>query len=280
MSVPFQAMRGLSNVPWFSTLVGLRQVAFSGSVIATPTASATPHVKGAWAQLIASTSEEFALLVVRADNVGVAATETSMLLDVGIGAAGSESPIMENLAVGGASAASSLSGGLTMPLPVRIPSGSRLSCRVQALIPSDTCAVTISAAVMPARQTLPEAVDVMGSDTATSRGTAFSGALGSWVQITASTSRRYRGIYLVPSVIGTDIASFTDDLEIGVGPAGSEVEVGRVYVDYRNTEQVFHASTYWYAPIACDIPAGSRLVVRNPRSVNPERYGVCLIGIP
>jgi hypothetical protein len=273
-------MRGLSNVPWFSTLVGLRQIAFSGSVIATPTASATPHVKGAWAQLIASTSEEFGLLMVRAENVGVAATETSMLLDVGIGAAGSESPIMENLAVGGASVGSGLSGGLTMPLPVRIPSGSRLSCRVQALIPSDTCTVTISAAVMSARQTLPESVDVIGTDTATSRGTAFSGSVGAWTQIAASTSRRYRGVYLVPSVIGTDILSFTRALEIAVGPAGSEAEVGRVYCDFRNTEAVFHASTYFYAPIACDIPAGSRLSVRTPVSANPDRYGVSLIGIP
>jgi hypothetical protein len=167
-----------------------------------------------------------------------------------------------------------------MPLPVRIPSGSRLSCRVQALIPSDTCTVTISAAVMSARQTLPTAVDVIGTNTATSRGTAFSGSVGAWTQIAASTSRRYRGIYLVPSVIGTDIVSFTDDLEIAVGPAGGEVEVGRVYCDFRNTETVFHANTYWYAPIACDIPSGSRLSVKTPVSANPNRYGVCLIGIP
>jgi hypothetical protein len=279
MSV-YQAMRGLSNVPWFYPLANMRPIAtpFFGSAAAT--ASATAHTKGAWAQLIASTAAEAGLMMIRAESVSTAATETSMLLDIGVGASGSETPIMENLAIGGASASSSASNGLLAPLPVRIPSGSRVSCRIQALIPSDTCTVSATLFAVNARQMLPTSVDVIGTDTATSRGTAFAGALNAWTQITASTSQRYRALFAVPSVIGTDIISFNRDLEIAIGPAGSEVEIGRVYVDFRNTESVFHDSRFFYAPIACDIPAGSRLSVRTPVSANPDRYGVCLVGIP
>ena len=278
MTAPFQAMRGLSNVPWFSTLTNFRPI--TPVYTATPTASATPHTKGAWSQLTASTSADAGLLLIRAEAVATTATETSMLLDVGIGAAGSETPIMENLAIGGASSASGLALGVIMPLPVRIASGSRLSCRIQALIGSDTVNVSATPFALNARQMLPTTVDVIGTSTTTSRGTAFSGSFGTWTEITASTSQRYRAILLSPSVIGTDIVSFTRDLEIAVGAVGSEVEIGRVYVDYRNTESVFHAATFFYAPIACDIPAGSRLSVKTPVTANPDRYGVCLIGVP
>lgn len=279
MSV-YQAMRGLANVPWFYPLAGMRPLGTQFLALATAAASATAHTKGTWTQLIASTSAESGLLMVRADGVSTAATETSMLLDIGVGASGSETPIMENLAIGGASVSSGASNGLLAPLPVRIPSGSRVSCRIQALIPSDTCTVSASLFAMNAQQMLPTSVDVIGTDTATSRGTAFSGASGSWTQITASTSQRYRALFAVPSVIGTDIVSFNTALEIAVGAAGSEVEVGRVYVDYRNTESVFHVSRVFYAPIACDIAAGSRLSVKTPVSADPDRYGVCLIGVP
>lgn len=278
MSAPFQAMRGLSNVPWFFNLRNMRHS--NPQYVAVPTASATPHQKGAWTQVVESTPEDSGVLFVIASGVAVAATETSMLLDVAVGAAGSEVAVIENLAVGGASVRSGGANGVVAPLPVRTPAGSRISCRIQSLIASDTCTVNVTLSAVAALQMLPTSVDVIGTDTANSRGTPFSGAVGSWTEITASTARRYRGILLVPSVIGTDIVSFTDDMEIAVGAAGSEIELGRVFVDFRNTESVFNTTNFLYAPIACDIPAGSRLVVKTPVSANPERYGVCLIGIP
>jgi hypothetical protein len=276
MSV-FQAMRGLANVPWFFPFAEMRPL--GAPVGATATASATPHTKGAWAQLVASTSEEVALVVVRAVSVGTAATETSMLIDIGVGASGSEAAIMENLAIGGASAGNA-NEFLMFMLPVRIAAGIRISCRVQALIASDTCSVTMGLSSVRARQTLPTSVDVIGTSTADSRGTAFAGSLGDWTQITASTAQRYRAIWLVPSVIGTDIISTNTNMEIAVGAAGSEVEIGRVFCTYANSEIVGHSTRMLNVPIACDIPAGSRLSVKTPVSANPERYGVCLIGIP
>ena len=278
MSAPFQAMRGMANLPWFSPFTNMRPLPPVYTTI--PTASATSHTKGAWAQIVSPTSEEVGFLFLRVSDVATSATETSMLFDIGIGAAGSETAIMENVAVGGAAVTSGGSHGIILPLPVRVPSGSRLSCRIQSLISSDTCTLQTCLIVVPARQMLPASVDVIGTNTANSRGTAFSGTTNTWVEITASTSRRYRGIFLVPSIIGTDITSIAGALRLGVGAAGSETELGRVYVDWRNTEWVFHAPTVFYAPIACDVPAGSRLVVANPGLTNPDRYGVCLIGIP
>jgi len=278
LTAPFQAMRGLSNVPWFFNLRSFRHS--NPQYVALPTASATPHVKGSWTQVVASTPEDSGVLFLIASGVAVAATETSMLLDIAVGAAGSEVAVIENLAVGGAAVRAGGVNGVVAPMPVRTPAGSRISCRIQSLIASDTCTVNVTLSSVPGLQMLPTSVDTIGTNTANSRATPFAGSVGSWTEITASTTRRYRGIFLVPSVIGTDIASFTDDLEIAVGAAGSEVELGRVFADFRNTESVFHTTNFLYAPIACDIPAGSRLAVKTPVSANPERYGVCLIGIP
>jgi hypothetical protein len=280
MTVSYQAMRGLANVPWYWAFTQADIVNFNDSAT-TVTASATSHTKGAWAQLIASTSDESSLLFLRVDNVGVAATETSMLLDVAVGASGSEVAIASDIAIGGASLGSLIAAGVILPLPVRIASGSRISARVQSLISSDNCTIRFSILKFSARQMLPTAVDVLGADTATSRGTAFSGASGSWTQVTASTAQRYRAMWLVPSAIGTNMTDATTTLEIGFGAAGSEVSIGKQRVRYTVNETAFHESTAAPAyPIACDIPAGSRVAVKHAFPSNPDRYGVCVIGIP
>jgi hypothetical protein len=281
MTVSYQAMRGLANVPWYWALSQYEVLHFTTNDAATTlTSSATAHTKGAWTQLLASTSAESSLLLARALAVSTLATETSMLLDLAVGASGSETPIAQNIAVGGASAGSNIGLGLAIPLPVYIPSGARLSARIQSLIPSDTCIIRFAVHRIGALQMLSSDVDVMGADTATSRGTALSGASGSWVQVTSSTSRRYRAVYVVPSAIGTDMANLGALIEVGFGAAGSEVSVSKQRVVYSASELVDNLPSILNVPLPCDIPAGSRLAVRHNIGANPDRYGVCVIGIP
>lgn len=284
MTAPFQAMRGLSNIPWFSTLRSLDPFT-SGSSFTTVTASATPHTKGAWTQLVASTAAETAIIALTVTDIQAVATETSTLIDVATGAAGSEVAIAENIAVGGAAVPGTgvarIFLGCVLPLPIRVSAGTRLSVRIQGVVASQQCRVVHALLTLPGRQTLPTSVDVLGTSTANSRGTALSGASGSWTEITASTARRYRALYAVPSVIGTDILSVAVALETGVGAAGSEVVLGRQLVQFLSSEGVGNfANVGMNLPFACDVAAGSRLAVRHDIAANPGRYGVCLIGVP
>lgn len=284
MTAPFQAMRGLSNIPWFSTLRNLDPFT-SGATFTSVTASATPHTKGAWTQLVASTSAETAIIALTVTDIQAGATETSVLIDVATGAAGSEVAIAENIAVGGAAipstAVARVLPGVVLPLPIRVSSGTRLSVRIQGAVASQACRVVHALLTLPGRQTLPTSVDVIGTSTANSRGTALSGASGSWTEVTASTARRYRALYAVPSVIGTDILTITAALETGVGAAGSEVVLGRQLVQFLNAEACStFANIGMNLPFACDVAAGSRLAVRHDIAANPGRYGVCLIGVP
>lgn len=281
MSVSYQAMRGLANLPWFYSLGGLEllhtnNLDTSANAV-TVTSSATIHTKGSWAELVASTAGESGLLTLHFSGVGTSATETSMLVDVGVGASGSESIIAENIAVGGASAAAN---GILVCLPVRIASGSRIACRIQALIASDTVAVRYGVYKTTAMQVLPSTVDVIGTDTATSRGTAMSGVSGTWVQATASTSRRYRAVYLVPSIVGTNLNTTRIIYDVGFGASGSEVKLGTTAVQAVSTEDVRTYPHLINLPIACDVPAGSRLAVRHDLATGPSGYSVCLVGIP
>jgi hypothetical protein len=70
-------------------------------------------------------------------------------------------------------------------------------------------------------------------------------------------------------------------LEIGFGAAGSEATVGKVRFA-SNLNEAIGNSPVWSAhvPIACDIPAGSRIAVKHNLASNPGNYGFCVIGVP
>lgn len=101
-------------------------------------------------------------------------------------------------------------------------------------------------------QVLPEAV---GYVAASSRGTSVSsgsaGALGAWVQLTASLPQDCTGFY----VCTINVNSEQFKLEIGVGAAGSEVSLGELTVSLNGT-YINH-----FVPIP--LSAGSRVVARN-----------------
>jgi hypothetical protein len=68
------------------TAVGVDTSTSAGSV--TATASATPHTKGSWVEVVASTAttSQSVILSLR-DQIAANGADTSVLLDVGIGAA-------------------------------------------------------------------------------------------------------------------------------------------------------------------------------------------------
>lgn len=283
MSLPdlYPPMRGIANLPWYTLLGGLRHSSANSLISGTAlTASATIHTKGAWAQVIASTADECVLMAVNVGAIRILNTETSTLLDLATGASGSEVAFAENIAVGGASPGNTFDIGTVMLLPIRIPASTRIAARIQGLRASQTANVVMQLYSGPAPYLLPTKLDVLGTSTATSRGTAMSGASGSYVEITASTARRYRAICIVPSVPTSNITTArVVTYTVGRGTAGSEIALGGVPVFYDTLERC-SVHPLGISTIACDVPAGSRLAVSHNLPNNPGEFSCCLIGVP
>lgn len=247
----------------------------------TLTADTTAHTKGAWTQIIASTSANASLLLLNIGSIATTATNTASLVDIATGASGSETAVISNIAVGGAAIIGSNITGCCVAIPLKIPSGTRLSARMQSVVTGGKTGV-LACAILDAGDysTAPTSVDVIGSDTATSQGVSFSGSSGSWTEAIASTSQAYRAVAAVFSMHSNDIATFnTTTMEIGVGASGSEVSFGSTRVLYQNSESAALADPFislW----GRNIPAGSRLAVKHNLTANPGRYGFTLIGIP
>ena len=256
------------DILWYQGSGGV----LNDSAAATITASATAHTKGAWTQIIASTSANSSYIHVDTSGVGATGVNTAMLLDIATGASGSETAIVSNIAIGAAT-------GVELSFPFKLASGTRLSARIQAVVTSDTASVRVSTINAGDYDASPTSVDVIGGDTATSEGIRFSGASGTWVQATASTSRAYRAVAIVLSGHDATLGNVTGNYGVGVGASGSEVEFGTCRHGFTANENSSTAPPYLHL-FGRSIPSGSRLAVKHPISANPERYGFNLIGIP
>jgi hypothetical protein len=264
------------NVDWFEAAYTL----VNSSAEVSLTANTSAHTKGSYSELIASTSANAGLLVLMVQDISAASTNTATLIDIATGASGSETDIIGNLAVGGAVTTTGPTG-VAVSVPLKIPSGTRISARIQSVV---TGGKTATAQVFlfdvgGDYATAPTSVDVIGGNTANSQGISFSGASGTWVQATASTSQAYRAVAIVPSTHNINIASISPQLEIGVGGAGSEQVFGLTVASYLNNE-VVQSSPPYLSLFGRNIPSGSRLAVRHNIAANPDRYGFTLIGIP
>jgi len=238
-------------------------------------ASATAHTKGSWVQLIASTSANASAIYVEA-NVSNTSADTSCLLDIGTGASGSETALISNIAVGGSRTSTSI-GAYNFNVPIQVPSGTRISARIQHITGSSTANVLVEARDYGDYAQSPTSVDVIGTDTATSTGTDFSAA-NTYVQLTSSTSRAYRAFVMLPNLSANSAALVRTTLTLAKGASGSEVEIGARYYDYGNAESI-HMVDDPLVPAA--VPSGTRLAVKIQGPLaNFANYGVCLIAIP
>ena len=239
----------------------------------TVTANTSSHTKGAWSQLVASTSANASLLYFTVSGVSTTASNTATLLDLATGASGSEVAFAENIAIGS-------SNGLDFVIPCKVASGTRIAARIQSVVTGGkTATVTMYVIDAGNYDATPTSVDIIGTSTANSQGTSFSGASGTWVQAIASTTRAYRAIGLVPSAHNAVMANLTVTCEVGVGAAGSEVKFGELSHGYTLAEASF--SNFGVLRLfGRNIPSGSRLAVRHNIATGPSNYGFCLIGIP
>lgn len=282
--------RALQGVPTYLARLGMKFLALNnnGSFIA---ASATANTPGTWVQVflnnsIAASDSICCLHVQAIGNNQVTGTDNSMLLDIGTGAAGAEVVVADGIAVGGGS--NSAGFGPAFNLPIRIPGATRVAVRTRSavggriLVLQNLWASGRIANDVFADQ-LPLTVDVLGTTAATSTGTPMSGANGSWTQITASTTKEYQALVLVPSgpasISGAAATNFV--LTLGTGAAGQEVELAYSSGFYNSTGSIFPYQLPSVGSVYGGlIPVGTRIAVRHNQAANPERLCACVIGVP
>lgn len=92
------------------------------------------NTKGSWVEIIASTAFDYREMIVavgNSDDFGKGSND-SVLVDVGVGAAGSEEVILPDMLFGQGTTLDGLSPPSVGPVPIHVPSGSRLAARAQS----------------------------------------------------------------------------------------------------------------------------------------------------
>lgn len=253
------------------------------------TSSATANTKGSWSQLSASTSFEASAILL---HISTQFIDTRYLIDIGIGAAGSEQVIIPNLLVG-------ISTGVCFDicLPISVPAGSRLAARCQDNFGSSVAYVSGSIFAggfmgMPSFASMTD----YGTSTSTSGGTtvdagATANTKGSYTQIAASTTYAHKGLVIAAMrpTPGTNVtADYFQLADLAIGASGSEqillnnlrfvcstVTGGTA----ANTASRGTLLPNYVPPLLCDIPAGSRIAMRQQSSSTNTTDRTCAYAV-
>lgn len=247
------------------TLPALYTVSYvqrSGGVVSytTVTADTTSHTKGAWTEIVPAAAYSFdvGMVVVRIQNVSASATNTAMLIDIGVGAASSEQVLLPNILAGG-------NGSSPYWFPIFVPGGTRISARCQAAVAGgDTASVNVDLYGGPGVASHPlvyYAAENCGADTATSDGVTLT--VGSWVQLKSATD--YDAVAAVPMfAVGGTVAGANNTINVGIGASSSEqVLIDKVKISTNTSEAVSDATPTGLLPMDFRIPAGTRVAMNR-----------------
>lgn len=247
------------------------------------TGAGTANTKGAYSagEIFSSTTYDTYLVVLGLYNTSGTNTNTSALLDIGIGASGSESTIISNLLVGWRPGVT-VGGPTVFYLPIFIPAGSRVAGRVQGAQTSKVVRVAMwlyqGASQVPWRSYI--GMDDYGVDTATSCGTSHTpgntGAESAWASVGSTTSRNYDALFFLPQgLAGVDTAmlSSTQHWEIGYG----STTFCEYWEQSTTSEQTIGPVPGF--PIPCSVPSGTQLQVRAEASATAEARDVAIYGL-
>ena len=273
---------------WPASLPDGGSNAFSSAV--TPSSGGSAHTKGSWVEVTAATAADvYRVAMMHADSQS-SGTDTSGLLDIGVGAAGSEVVVVPNLAVGWAGTVATTQRP-TWDLPLFIPKGTRVAVRWQSARTSQALNTywTLYGPTSATRATPRPApfTWAYGPDTSTSRGVtlvpAAANAKGSWVQLTAATDGPIAGLAIGVQGNGlTAMSPGTVLVDIAAGAAGSEVVVvPNLQFLTSNIEWVGRQHLLTTYPV--DIPAGVRLAARcsnSGGSTSPYYVDASVCAIP
>jgi hypothetical protein len=231
--------------------------------------SATPNVKGSWAEIVAATAHD-------ADGLLLVVTQSSSaalshLLDFGVGGAGSETVILPDWLV-------SIGARMTAytTIPIDLPAGSRIAARCQGSGVSNQLqvrAMTLRGGLLstpPAGQVIAIGVNSADSGGQVIDPGATTNTYGAWTELTASTTvdivavRVCLGMRENAGPVGSVPAYYVD---LGVGAAASEQSLIEALPFSMTASGDFGAGgPHFWLPVS--IPAGSRIAARARAGTN------------
>jgi hypothetical protein len=190
------------------------------------------------------------------------------LVDIGIGAGGSEVVIASNLLFVYDTGSADNVG--YYDLPIQLPAGTQLSARIQTAGTSGTVNVAIQAIYSGLHTQSFQGADMLGvtlasTTLATVTRPAGNNVKGAWLQYTASSARRYRGMAQAYGLSGGSTQLRL--IDVGIGAAASEQVVIADVSGWQNTGGDIHAPINTYVVFPCDIPAGTRIAARVQQDV-------------
>lgn len=257
----------------FSTLGGVSKAECEGYVTAsteltTVTASASTNTKGAWTELVASSSYNTDGIYITISPGVSGASACSCLLDIGVGAAASEVVRIPNLLT------SRNTGNDTdrFFFPIHIPSGTRISARLQSTTGSEVRYVGLNlspSAMLPT--TGLQRVTAYGDNTADSGGTSASAGTTAntevIVEIDASIANPIKAASIQAGLGGDTFVSIGRHMvTLYRGASGSEKELGCWYFEADTNNEYLNPTPTPTFP--CDVPAGERLSVGVQSNLN------------
>lgn len=233
----------------------------------TITGSSTANVKGAWTELIASTGADAEGIWVAISGVVVSATDTRLLLDIGTGAVAAEVVVVPNI-VGG-NAAQNVGRGQSYFFVVAIPSGSRVSARLQGAITSETAEVVVWLEESIQHLDGASAVEAVGASTADSGGvsvTAGANAFGPWTNM--GTIGADRNLFM-PALDGdgsTNMPFLSGDMLVEMGHGTNAPDAGGTAIDATYSVSAAGAEDIFGItpphPVFADLASGETLWAR------------------
>ena len=225
------------------------------------TAAASLHTKGAFVELIASTTIECGFLTVFINGGSVA---SNYLVDIALGPA-TERVIIANLLIAPSHA---IQAGYAYQFPISIPAGTRISARCQQDKGAVSATIDVSLILSdPSISSFPafQRVETFGAiTTPTTEGTTLDpGATpnvkpATYTTLVAATAHAYRWLTLG---FGRDAVTTTASrrwlLDIALGASSSErIIMADIQVDYEATADMPAPLTF---ALPVSIPAGSRI---------------------
>lgn len=248
----------------------------------TLTASATPHALGSKSVIVASTTYDARMVVIRFHGTSTSATVTDALANLYIGGAGVEQVLIANMLCGWAQIISSTGPGIGYAFPIRIPRGSRLTMDLRALIASEQVYAMVSLIGGDADWGLPVGVGVetLGADTSLSRGTQVTPgttAEGAWTSI-GTTTRRWR--YVVGMQVGNaDVTQNVSVMALDIG-TGSALIPALENFTFTNTSGEIVVPDNMDPGRWCQIESGTALQARlQGHTSDTENHSVVLYGV-
>lgn len=224
------------------------------------------NTKGSWTELLASSSIDFSAVMLTS-RLSTADADAPFLMDLAIGSAGNEEVFAENLYMSG-SINRILYG---WDLPVYIPSGSRVSGRVQCTVAARTVTMgCVGVGSTFASNPPSSSVKSFGANTTTTFGVTLdpggtADVKGAWAEVEATTSDTIRGIFVsVGNNKNTATANSGNLIDIGVGSSGNEEIIIPDIQTYMNADEGIFSNNFLFQ---VNVPSGARLSARTQSGI-------------